>query len=129
MKCKRLMLALLLVGCAADRIGTAEPAPAPLIGAKADTFADVADHECRVVLRHVEPAGGAVRATLDVAQSLLNDPGATAAVLFRADGSGWQSIDATAVEGAPAGFRRFQAQIAEASSLDLLAYARTTPQV
>src|SRR5205823_1338785 len=99
---------------------------------KADST-DVADHECRVILRKAEHVVDArsqgVLATLDVSEALLADPGATAGVLFRADGFGWQSLDAIAIDGAPAGFKRFQARFTAFQSADLVVYARTTTQV
>src|SRR2546430_4937877 len=93
----------------------ARPARAPLLGAKADASAgevDLADRECRVVVRRadrvVDARGSGVSVVVDVAEPLLADPGATPGVLFRADGGAWQEVTAldAGVE-APAGFRRF----------------------
>src|SRR5439155_7846789 len=109
----------------------ARPARAPLLGAKtdaatgADAAVDVADRECRVVVRRadrqVDARGTGVSVVVDVAEPLLADPGATPGVLFRADGGGWQEVSAedAGVE-APAGFRRFHARFAAATRADLV---------
>jgi Family of unknown function (DUF6209) len=128
-----------LIAVAAGCSGTvdaegAQEARAPLVGsADAAGDVDVADHECRVVLRRadhlVDARGQGVLATIDVDEKLIADPGATPGVLFRADGSGWQEVAATATDGAPAGFKRYQARFLAWQSADFIAFARTTTQV
>src|SRR6476646_8337363 len=81
----------------------------------AESTADVADRECRVVLRRADRVEGApplVAATIDVDAKLLADPGATPGVLFRADGGAWRSVAAQLVDGQPAGFQRFVGRFA-----------------
>src|SRR3954466_1597654 len=87
----------------------------------AESTSDLADRECRVVLRRADRVEGApplVAATIDVDTKLLADPGATPGVLFRADGGGWQSVDAALVDGAPAGFARYVGRFAVTKSAD-----------
>src|SRR5439155_6029346 len=101
----------------------ARPARAPLIGARAndaaDVDVDVADRECRVVVRRadrlVDARGCGVGVIIDVAEPLLADPGATPGVLFRADGGAWAEVTAAdAGVEPPPGFRRFSARFAAA---------------
>src|SRR5438309_2284600 len=111
-------------------VDNARPASAPLVG-KADST-DVADRECRVVLRRADRVEGApplVAATIDVDTKLLADPGATPGVLFAADGHGWQSVDAVLVDGAPAGFARYVARFAVSTAADFVPFATTTTGV
>lgn len=136
-----LFAASTFAACAAGPNGPAGddgavPARAPLIG-KADataTATDVADRECRVVVRRadriVDARGSGVSVTIDVAEPLLADPGATPGVLFRADGGGWQEVTAqdAGVEP-PSGFRRFTARFAAAQRADFVGLARTTTAV
>src|SRR6185312_12592933 len=74
---------------------------------------DVADRECRVILRRADfiadrTTGLAV--TIDVASGLLADPAATE-------------------DPAPAGFQRFVARFTFLASADFIAFARTTTAV
>ena len=109
----------------------ARASSAPLVGA----VTDVADRECRVVLRRADHLVGArgvgIAATIDVGDALLADPGATPGVLYRADGSGWQEVTAYADTStpAPAGFHRFVARFLVAQSADFIGFARTTTGV
>jgi hypothetical protein len=120
-----------LCGCSGGVIDDgARPAIAPLVG-KADTT-DVADRQCRVVLRRADRVEGAppmVAATIDVDAGLLADPGATPGVFFRADGSGWQQVTAQLVDGAPAGFARYVGRFAVVTSADFIPFATTATGV
>ena len=130
---KRLLVlfACLVSACSGQiSVDGAHAASAPLVG-KADST-DVADRECRVVLRRADRVEGApplVAATIDVDTRLLADPGATPGVLFRADGGGWQSVDAALVDGAPAGFARYVGRFAVTQSADFIPFALTTTGV
>ena len=130
---KRLLVlaALALSACSGQiSVDGARAASAPLVG-KADST-DVADRECRVVLRRADRVEGApplVAATIDVDTRLLADPGATPGVLFRADGGGWQSVTAALVDGAPAGFARYVGRFAVTQSADFIPFATTTTGV
>ncbi len=125
---------LVLFACACGgrvTVDEARPALAPLTGQAGST--DVADRQCRVVLRRadrlVDARGVGVAATIDVDAKLLADPGATPGVLFRADGSGWQEVTAQASAGAPAGYARFVARFLTSQSADFIAFASTTTGV
>src|SRR3954462_15343998 len=104
------LLSSSLLGCQAPDGGAQRSA----LHAAVDVV-DVADHECRVVLRRADPvgaaAGGGLAVLVDGADTLLAAPGASAGVLARADGaSAWSALDAApaaAAAGAPAGFHRF----------------------
>ncbi|HEY1587749.1 MAG TPA: DUF6209 family protein, partial [Polyangia bacterium] len=127
-----LVLVPCLVSACSGQISVdgAHAASAPLVGTADAT--DVADRECRVVLRRADRVEGApplVAATIDVDTRLLADPGATPGVLFRADGSGWQSVDAVLVDGAPAGFARYVGRFAATQSADFIPFAATTTGV
>lgn len=126
-----LLFMLVQAGCGGAVDDGPRPALAPLSGTAAAT--DVADRECRVVLRRadrlVASRGVGVQAVIDVDAKLLADPGATPGLLYRADGSGWQEVTAQASDGAPAGFSRFVARFLVAQSADFVAFARTTTQV
>ena len=124
------VLVSLVCGCGGVVDDSAGAALAPLSGAAAAT--DIADHECRVVLRRADRVEGSpamVAATIDVDAKLLADPGATPGVLFRADGSGWQQAAAPLVDGAPAGFSRFVARFPVATAADFIPFATTTTAV
>lgn len=125
------LVAAAAAGCHGTVDDGARPALAPLIGTADAT--DVADHECRVILRRadhlVDARGQGVLATIDVDDKLVADPGATPGVLFRADGSGWQEVTAQPADGAPAGFKRYQARFLAWQSADFIALARTTTRV
>lgn len=131
------LLLSLVAGCRGAADDGVRRAAAPLVVAATDDSdadtTDVADRECRVVLRRADRDVGsgaaAVAALVDVDARLLADPGATAGVLFRADGGDWQALDAQPTDGAPAGFARFVARFAVEQSADFIAYARTTTQV
>jgi hypothetical protein len=95
---------------------------------------DVADRECRVILRRADfiadrTTGLAV--TIDVASGLLADPGATPGLLVSADGGAWQEVAAQPAteDPAPAGFQRFVARFTLLASADFIAFARTTTAV
>src|SRR4051812_3662317 len=113
-----LTVSLFAAGCGGVVDDGVRPALAPLVG-KADAT-DVADHECRVVLRRADRVEGSpalVAATFDVDAKLLADPGATPAVLFRADGAtSWSQVTAAAFSGGPAGFTRYIARFPVATS-------------
>ncbi|MDB4971440.1 MAG: putative lipoprotein [Myxococcales bacterium] len=132
-----LLPALLALACStAPADDQARPAREPLIG-KADadaTSTDVADRECRVVVRRAErlddARGTGVNVTVDVAEPLLADPGATPGVLFRNDGGAWQELTALAASvEPPSGFRRFTARFAVGKQADFVGFARTTTAV
>ena len=123
---KRLMplVALLLCACS--------PRPSVLEQSAAESSVDVADRECRVVLRRADRVEGApplVAATIDVDGKLLADPGATPGVLYRADGGGWQTVTAALVDGAPAGFSRFVGRFPVTQAADFIPFAATTTGV
>ena len=117
----------------------ARPARPPFAKADSTSVADaddvdVADRECRVVLRRADfiaDRSTGIAATIDVANGLLADPGATPGVLFNADGAGWQEVDAqpSTEDPAPAGFTRFVARFELLASADFIAFARTTTGV
>jgi hypothetical protein len=98
-----------------------------------DGLVDVADRECRVVLRQADHVTGArdqgVAVLIDVAAPLLADPGATPGLVARADGGDWQTLAASATDGAPAGFARFVARLAFANDAEFIALATTTSAV
>lgn len=95
---------------------------------------DVADRECRVILRRADFVADrttGIAATIDVADGLLADPGATPGLLVRADGGAWQQVTAqpSTEDPAPAGFQRFVARFTLLASADVVAFARTTTAV
>ncbi len=115
----------------------ARPAAAPF-AARTDATAtdtDVADRECRVVLRRADHVVGSrgqgVAVVVDVDAKLIADPGATPGVLFRADGGDWQEVTAYASTDTtpPLGFARFVARFETSQSADFIAFARTTTSV
>ncbi|HEY2744001.1 MAG TPA: DUF6209 family protein [Polyangia bacterium] len=133
-------LSLLLIGACSGGVvdGGARSARAPFTtdsaGSEDAGDVDVADRECRVVLRRADflaDRSTGIVATIDVANGLLADPGATPGVLFDADGAGWQEVDAQpAGDGAaPAGFTRFVARFQLLAAADFIAFARTTTGV
>jgi hypothetical protein len=122
-------LALLALGC-----GQAAPGRHATALAGAPELVDVADHECRVVLRRadavVDAAGAGVTVVIDVADALLADPGAAPGLLARADAdSAWSALDAAATTGAPAGFARFAVRLPARDHADLVAFAVTPTAV
>ena len=141
MKRAALCLALFSSACAGRAaVDGARPAAAPFsartaagpAAAAADT--DVADHECRVVLRRADflaDRSTGMVVTIDVDERLLADPGATPGVLFDADGSGWQEVDASPATDSPPplGYARFVARFALLQSADFVAFAPTTTGV
>jgi hypothetical protein len=121
-----LSVPLLLLACAdvLDDAATVEPGRARLEGAplvgKADG-ADVADHECRVVLRQVAPRREGpgfeercvegfcwvvFRGQVDVAREALYE-GAELRVLYRRDDGAWASVGGASTGDSPAGFVRY----------------------
>ena len=78
---------------------------------------DVADTDCRVVLRSVaHKTAGAFSGVLwvtftgrfDVAEALLKDPAASVHLMFKAGSeSRWEIEDAQPTSGGPKGFKRF----------------------
>jgi hypothetical protein len=108
---KRLGVVLaLLCGCVPD--GGPLPAPAPLIG-KADG-SDSADRDCKVILRSLErttevDSGYFVwRGTVDVSTSL---GGSVGALIYRPNGGQWYPFTGTPVDGAGAGFQRYDVRV------------------
>ncbi len=134
-----LVALLLMSACGGVVDGGGRPARAPFaqtdaVGTKDVGDVDVADRECRVVLRRADflaDRSTGIVATIDVANGLLADPGATPGVLFNSDGAGWQEVDAqpSTETPAPAGYTRFTAQFALLASADFIAFARTTTGV
>jgi uncharacterized protein DUF6209 len=131
------LLVTLACGCGGVADDGARPARAPFSGAKTDeatvTDTDIADRECRVILRRADFLAASrstgVVATIDVGNNLLADPGATPGLLFRADGSDWQEVTAQASAGSAAGYTRFTARFSVTQSADFIAFARTTTAV
>lgn len=125
-------LAALLAACGGETDSEpAEPGAvrgdSPLVG-KADG-SDKADRECSLVLREVSriangpgfetsPAGDWVwRASIDVAEDAL-DGGASVHLLYSSNASNdpefgrvWWTVEAEPIQGAPDGFRRFEARV------------------
>lgn len=141
---KRAACSFALLFCACGGrvvVDGARPAAAPF-SARSDapagataTDTDVADRECRVVVRRADHVVGSrgqgVAVVVDVDEKLLADPGATPGVLFRADGGDWQEVNASASTDTPPplGFARFVARFAAWQSADFVAFARTTTGV
>lgn len=141
---KRAACSFALLFCACGGrvvVDGARPAAAPFsarTGATAGataTDSDVADRECRVVVRRADHVVGSrgqgVAVVVDVDEKLLADPGATPGVLFRADGGDWQEVTAYASTDTtpPLGFARFVARLGAWQSADFVAFARTTTEV
>ena len=135
---KRAACSLLVFVCACQGrvvVDGARPAAAPFSTRTVAGDTDVADRECRVVLRRADPVigsrGQGVAAIIDVDTKLLADPGANPGVLFRADGGDWQEVSASPATDAtpPAGFARFEARFEASQSADFIAFARTTTSV
>ncbi len=136
---KRAVLSLVLVASACSgRVVTDSARPAAArFSAKTDatsTDVDVADRECRVVLRRADflaDRSTGMVVTIDVSQQLLAGPGATPGVLFNADGSGWQEVDAnpSTATTPPLGYARYVVLFSFVQSADFIAFARTTTGV
>jgi len=116
------LLVSAVAGCVAPDDGpAAETAQGPGIG-QADSL-DSADRDCRVVLRSANLVGDEERGfdtscadggcwfvwtgLLDVDADLLGDHGRPAVLFHSSEESGWWSVAAERVSGAPVGMRRF----------------------
>jgi len=129
-------VAILLMGACGGVAGSGVGAEPASLAGKADHASDVdlADRECRVILRRadfVADRATGIAATIDVANGLIADPGATPGLLYRTDGGAWQELTAQPALGDPApdGFTRFVARFTFLAAADFTPFARTTTAV